>query len=131
MDRWHGKHPIPWDFFYTFNDVTGKNLNWFWNSWFFSNNYIDLSIKSATNSGNDYSLTIENVGGMPAPVNVIANYTDGTKESFHETPMIWQNNLQQATVKISASKKVASLSLDGGIFMDADMSNNTWKGKAF
>ena len=23
MDRWHGKHPIPWDFFNTFNDVTG------------------------------------------------------------------------------------------------------------
>ncbi|HEV2644529.1 MAG TPA: M1 family metallopeptidase, partial [Candidatus Elarobacter sp.] len=25
MDRWHGKHPIPWDFFNTFNDVSGKN----------------------------------------------------------------------------------------------------------
>ena len=24
MDRWHGKHPIPWDFFNTFNDVTGQ-----------------------------------------------------------------------------------------------------------
>ncbi|PYO50551.1 MAG: aminopeptidase, partial [Gemmatimonadetes bacterium] len=35
MDRWHGKHPIPWDFFNTFNNVTGQNLNWFWNSWFF------------------------------------------------------------------------------------------------
>ena len=23
MDRWHGKHPIPWDFFNTFNDVAG------------------------------------------------------------------------------------------------------------
>ncbi|MFI5188225.1 MAG: M1 family metallopeptidase [Chitinophagales bacterium] len=131
MSRWHGKHPIPWDFFFTFNDVAGKNLNWFWNSWFFSNNYIDLAIKSATNTGNEYSVTIENIGGMPAPVNVIVNYTDGTKESFHQTPAIWQNNLQQATVKISTSKKVASINLDGGIFMDADPSNNAWKGKAF
>jgi hypothetical protein len=32
MDRWHGKHPIPWDMFDTFNDVAGKNLNWFWTS---------------------------------------------------------------------------------------------------
>jgi aminopeptidase N len=30
MNRWHGKHPLPWDFFFTFNDVTKKNLNWFW-----------------------------------------------------------------------------------------------------
>ena len=35
MNRWHGKHPIPWDFFYTFNDASGKNLNWFWTNWFF------------------------------------------------------------------------------------------------
>ena len=29
MDRWNGKHPAPWDFFYTFNDVSGQDLNWF------------------------------------------------------------------------------------------------------
>ena len=131
MSRWHGKHPLPWDFFFTFNDASGKNLNWFWNNWFFSNSYIDLALKSATSSGNNYTITIDNIGGMPAPVNVIVNYTDGTKESFHQTPSIWQNNLQQATVKVSVSKKVASVNLDGGIFMDADPSNNTWKEKAF
>ena len=36
IDRWHGKHPIPWDMFNTFNDVTGQNLNWFWNKWYFT-----------------------------------------------------------------------------------------------
>jgi hypothetical protein len=131
MDRWHGKHPLPWDFFFTFNDVSGKNLNWFWSNWFFSNNYIDLAIKSVTNSGNNYSITVENIGGMAAPVNVIVNYSDGTKESFHQTPAIWQNDHQQAIVKISSSKKVASINLDGGIFMDADLTNNSWTGKAF
>jgi len=24
MERWNGKHPIPWDFFYTFNNISGK-----------------------------------------------------------------------------------------------------------
>ena len=131
MNRWHGKHPIPWDFFFTFNDVAKRNLNWFWNNWYFSHNYIDLAVRSATRSGNDYSITIENVGGMAAPVNVIANYSDGSKESFHQTPAIWQNNQQKAIVKISSKKKVESVSLDGGIFMDADTTNNTWKQKAF
>ncbi len=131
MNRWHGKHPLPWDFFFTFNDVTKRNLNWFWNNWFFSHNYIDLAIRSTTRSGNNYSVTIENIGGMAAPVNIIANYSDGTKESFHQTPLIWQSNQQQATVKISSKKKVESISLEGGIFMDADTTNNTWKEKAF
>jgi len=131
MNRWHGKHPIPWDFFFTFNDVTKRNLNWFWNNWFFGHNYIDLAIKTSIRPGNNYTITITNIGGMAAPVNIIANYSDGTKESFHQTPAIWQNNQQQAIVKISPKKKVESINLDGGIFMDADESNNTWKAKAF
>jgi hypothetical protein len=131
MNRWHGKHPLPWDFFFTFNDTSQKNLNWFWNNWFFSNYYIDLAIKSVAKTGNDYSVTIENIGGMAAPVNIVLNYSDGTKESIHQTPAIWQSNQQQAMVKVSAAKKLESISLDGGIFMDADPGNNTWKEKAF
>ena len=42
MDNWHGKHPIPWDFFNSMSSGSGKNLNWFFNNWFFTNYYIDL-----------------------------------------------------------------------------------------
>ncbi len=126
MDRWHGKHPTPWDFFYTFNDVNGKSLNWFWNNWFFSTYYIDLALSNVKQSGNNYTLTIKNIGGMAAPVDVIATYDDGTSETFHQTPAIWMNDQKQATVNINTKKKIKSLTLDGGIWMDADMSNNTW-----
>ncbi len=125
MDRWHGKHPTPWDFFYTFNDVAGKNLNWFWNNWFFSTNYIDLSITDVKSSGNNYSVTIKNIGGMDAPVDVIATYKDGSTEKFHQSPGIWMNDQKQAVVNIKAKEKITSLTLDGGIWMDADESNNT------
>jgi hypothetical protein len=33
--RWHGKHPTPYDFFYTFDAVAGESLSWFWQPWFF------------------------------------------------------------------------------------------------
>ena len=125
MDRWHSKHPEPWDFFYTFNDVSGKDLNWFWSNWFFSNNYIDLAVKSAVKSSKGYTVTINNIGGMTAPVNIIATYADGTTESFHQTPAIWQKDQKQAVVNIPAAKKITSVKLDGEIFMDADTKNNT------
>ena len=67
MDRWNGKHPTPWDFFNTFNDVTGQNLNWFWQSWYFTNSYIDLAVRSVTKRGAGYSIVVDNIGGMPAP----------------------------------------------------------------
>jgi Peptidase family M1 domain len=129
MERWNGKHPTPWDFFYTFNDVSGKNLNWFWSSWFFSNNYIDLSVKTAVKSTSGYTLTLNNIGGMPAPVDVVMEYTDGSEEVFHQSPAIWQKNPKTTTVNIKTAKKVSSISLDGGIFMDADESNNSWKAR--
>ena len=127
MVRWHGKHPGPWDFFYTFNDAAKKNMDWFWNNWFFSNNYIDYAVKSVVKKGNSYSVAIDNIGGMAAPVNIIATYDDGSNESFHQTPAIWEKDQRQAIVTINAKKKVTSLRLNGGIFMDADESNNSFK----
>lgn len=62
IERWHGKHPIPWDFLYTFNNISGQNLNWFWNAWFFSNNYVDLALKSIHAINNGYQVNIENIG---------------------------------------------------------------------
>lgn len=127
MDRWHGKHPIPWDFFYTFNDAAKKNMDWFWNNWFFSNNYIDYAVKTVVKKGNGYSVAIDNIGGMAAPVNIVATYDDGSNEYFHQTPSIWEKDQKLATVNINAKKKVTSVRLNGGIFMDADESNNSFK----
>jgi aminopeptidase N len=129
MDRWHGKHPIPWDFFYTVNDVSGRNLNWFWNAWFFQHSYIDIGIASATKNANGYSVTIENVGGMPAPVNLVMTYRDGTTATVHETPAVWMRDPRRATVQVTAAKPVQSIRLGGGIWMDADASNDRWVAK--
>ena len=68
MDRWHGKHPIPWDFFNTFNDVSGKTLNWFWSNWFFTTNYIDLAVQKVDATNNGYAVSIQNIGGFPNSV---------------------------------------------------------------
>lgn len=126
MQTWNGKHPIPWDFFNIFNTASGKNLNWFWNNWFFSNYYIDLAVKQLTPGAQGYTLQIENPGGMAAPFDVKITYTDNSNETLHQTPQIWQANQKQATVKIGTKKKIQSLTLDGGIYMDADPSNNKW-----
>ena len=126
MDRWHGKHPIPWDFFNSFNNITGQNLNWFWKSWFFDPSYIDLAVASVTKSGDGYTVVISNIGGMPAPVDLHLAFADGTTSIVHETPAIWAANLRQATVRVPGAKALQSLTLDGGIWMDAEPSNNRW-----
>jgi hypothetical protein len=126
MDRWHGKHPIPWDFFNSFNDATGRNLNWFWQSWYFSNNYIDLAIASVTRAGSGYRVVIDNIGGMPAPVDVAVAYADGTSATLHQTPAIWRASQRRATVVVPTKKRIRSIELADGIWMDADSTNNRW-----
>ncbi|HEX6966327.1 MAG TPA: M1 family metallopeptidase [Gemmatimonadaceae bacterium] len=130
MDRWHGKHPIPWDFFYTFDDVSGKDLNWFWRNWYFSNGYIDLAVGPVTKTGNGYTVVIDNIGGMAAPVDLDLTYADGSTQTVHETPAMWEKNQRQTTVLIDTRKDLQSLVLNGGIFVDADSTNNRWAGSA-
>jgi hypothetical protein len=124
MTRWHGKHPIPWDLFYTFNDAAGKNMNWFWNNWFFTNNYIDLAIDKVEGS----NVFINNIGGFAIPFDLVVHYTDGSTGSQHQTPAIW--NLDEKKTRVTftpaTGKKVRSLELKGGIYVDADISNNSW-----
>jgi len=129
MDRWHGKHPTPWDFFYTFNNVSGKNLNWFWNRWFFETNYIDLAVTDVKQSGSGFTASIDNIGGMPAPFDLVTTYSDGTTERFHQTPTVWQADPKKASINIKTKKKIKSINIDGGIWMDADETNNDWTAK--
>jgi hypothetical protein len=127
MDRWHGKHPIPWDFFNTVNNVTGRDLNWFFKAWYFDNSYIDIAVRGVARSANGYRVTLENIGGMPAPVDIVVGYADGSSQTFHQTPAIWQSNLQKAVVTVPARKTVANVKLDHAIWVDADTANDGWK----
>ena len=126
MNRWHGKHPLPWDFFNTFNNVSGKNWNWFWNNWFFSHYYIDLAINTVTKKPTGYSITIKNIGGMASPFDIVVSYADGTSKKYHQTSMAWQANQKQITITIPEKKPVKSILLDGGIYMDANEKDNVW-----
>jgi hypothetical protein len=119
MDRWHGKHPIPWDFFNSMSNASGQDLTWFFHNWFFTNNYIDLAV-----TANGPTVTVQNIGGFAVPFDVLVEYTDGTKATLHQSPAVWQANQQQAVLTLP--KAVKSVRLDGGIFMDANERDNAW-----
>ena len=129
MSRWHGKHPTPWDYFNTYNDATRQNLDWFWQRWFFDDGYIDLGISSVTRAGNATRVVLDNVGGIPAPVTLVVRYADGSADSLRQTSAIWKANGRRATVSLPSRKRVQSVSLDGGIWMDANAANDRWSAK--
>lgn len=124
MDNWHGKHPIPWDYFNSMNTGSGKNLNWFFNNWFYTNNYIDLKISFFSQKENQTILTVDNVGGFAIPFDVVLNYEDNSLEKVHFTPAVWEKNQKSVNLTIPTKRKIKSISLDGGIFMDYTPDDN-------
>jgi hypothetical protein len=43
-ERWKFKHPTPADFFRTMEEASAVDLDWFWRGWFYSTDYVDISL---------------------------------------------------------------------------------------
>jgi hypothetical protein len=127
MDHWHGKHPIPWDFFNAFNDISGRSLNWFWNNWFFSHGYDDLAVGKVTKAASGYTITVKNIGGFAIPFDLKIMYADGDTASIHQTPLVWKKDQKETTLHLKTKKRMRSLTIDNGIWMDANEADNSWK----
>lgn len=128
MNRWKGKHPAPFDFFMTWNNVSGQNLDWYWKPWFFDWGYPDLSIREVIRdeAGDRPVIVIDRLGTQPVPVVLAVEYSDGTKETFRQTAAVWKAGEQQLRVPVAARKRVKSVTLGGKTVPDVDRKNNTW-----
>lgn len=129
MNIWNGKHPIPWDFFNAMNAGSGKNLNWFWENWFFSNKYMDLQISNVKNEKKDFSLDIVNKGGLYIPAKIIAYYSNGTTVVKEIKVDDWNSN-KSTHKKISFPQKsnanINKIEINNGVFVDATPQDNVW-----
>jgi hypothetical protein len=129
MERWNGKHPTPWDFFYTFDDVAGRPLDWFWTNWYFGNGYIDLAVKDVAKTRGGYTVTVANIGGMDAPFDLAVTLADGTVQRLHQTAAVWEKDGAKATIPVRTSQAVKAVTIEGGIWVDAAPGDNGWKGR--
>ncbi|MET0760090.1 MAG: M1 family aminopeptidase, partial [Flavobacterium sp.] len=77
------KHPTPNDIKRTAERVSGAELDWYLTDWTKTTNTIDYSIKEVAANGNNTAITLERIGRMPMPMDIVVEYTDGTKEGFY------------------------------------------------
>ncbi len=124
MERWNGKHPMPYDFFYTFNEACGQDLNWLYKPWFFEYGYPDLAIKDVNIKADDYEIVIEKIGNYPVPVDLKILFSDGTFEIIHEKVSIWKNGKDIFTVIDTTNKTIIKIETGNQDIPDADMTNN-------
>lgn len=122
--NWAGKHPIPYDFFYSMNEGSGKNLDWFWKRWFFDDGVPDLAIAKVIEKGNKKQVTIQSKGTKPVPVDITVIYTDGSTQQFHQSIAVWEKGNTISLVNFNSSKKIKTVKLGSSHVPDIDKKDN-------
>lgn len=130
INRWAFKHPTPWDFFHTMENVSGEELNWFWRGWFFNKWKIDQSVKDVKYVGGDFKngaqITVENLGQLPMPTTVQVKFKDGTAQIVKLPIEVWKRNTEW-TFKVDSNKEIDAVKLDpNSEIPDINVKNNTW-----
>ncbi len=130
MDQWKGKHPMPLDFFNTWNDASGTDLNWFWKSWFYDYGFPDLAVagvEPGPATGTDM-IIVKRVGKLPVPVFATITYSDGEKEKMHRPADVWKNeSVNTIQLPGKKGKSVKMVELGHKSVADADKGNNKWE----
>src|SRR5207245_10518386 len=66
--RWTCRHPQPADFFRTIENVSGRDLDWFWRAWVYTTARLDQAVDSVTAVGDTAFVFLSNRGHMVLPV---------------------------------------------------------------
>ncbi|GAA4299981.1 M1 family aminopeptidase [Compostibacter hankyongensis] len=129
--RWAFKHPTPWDFFHTMENVGGEDLAWFWREWFLENYRLDQGVKDVKYVDDDPAkgalITIENLDRMALPAVVAVRESNGKADTLTLPAQIWQRG-GTWTFKYASTSKLQSVVLDPAHQLpDMNPQNNTWR----
>ena len=134
INRWAFKHPTPWDFFHTMENVSGEDLSWFWRSWIFNKWKLDQAVKEVkyvdSKPANGANITIQNLEKMPMPVTVLVKEANGKEYKLDLPVEVWQRGAEW-TFAVPTSSEIKEVTLDPDKKLpDVNRNNNRWK-KAF
>jgi hypothetical protein len=126
--RWAFRHPQPADFFRTMEEVSGRDLAWFWRSFFFTTAALDQSVESVKQeAGGSAEVTLANLGDAVMPVELGLSYDDGTTELIKLPVEIWYEG-NRYVYHIDPGKTIVSARVNpDGTFPDAVATNDAWQ----
>jgi Peptidase family M1 domain len=142
-------HPTPNDIKRSAEKVSGANLDWYLVDWTQTTNTIDYAIKEVADADKNTKVTLERIGRMPMPIDLLVVYEDGSNELFYipNTLMRWEKpnsySINRTVLKgwdwsnpnfsfdISKAKSsIKAIVIDpSGLMADVDLSNNVFEKK--
>jgi Peptidase family M1 domain len=128
--RWAYKHPSPFDFFRTMENIAGEDLSWFWKEMFLENYKLDQSVKEVKyvkdDPANGALVTVDNLEQMAMPIYLKYETESGKKDLVKVPVEVWQNNTSWI-VKLNTTEKIKSVTIDPDrVFPDVNYDNNKY-----
>ena len=125
--EWAYKHPYPWDFFNTFERVSGRDLDWFWRSWYYETWTLDQAIEEVSVDGIETTITVRDNGLAPMPVLLGIELASGEVMGRLIPVTAWLNGATTASFTLVTESPIVRVVIDPeNIFPDVDISNNGW-----
>jgi aminopeptidase N len=128
--RWAFKHPAPGDFFRTVENVSGSDLSWFWRSFFYGTDVLDIGIESVSmrqSQGQSFvDIVLRRNTSIPFPVSMRLKFGDGATQDIELPVEVWaRTNRYTASLQVRAAVTGVRLWPDPQV-PDWDPSNDTW-----
>ncbi len=130
--RWTFKHATPADFFRTMNDALGSDLSWFWRSWFFRTDQLDLAVDSVSQR-DSVDTTISHTylavhAEMVAPVEMLVLGADSSEQTIKLPVEIWQQGMRYVhRLTTPHEARPVHIEIDPRrVYPDVNRSNNSW-----
>ncbi|HEY3116075.1 MAG TPA: M1 family metallopeptidase [Chloroflexota bacterium] len=126
--RWAFKHPQPADFFRTMEEVSGRDLAWFWRSFFYTTAALDQSVEGVKQEPDGSAqVTLVNLGDAVMPVELELGFEDATTERLKLPVEIWYGG-NRYMYEVKPGKTIVSARVNpDGTFPDAVPANDVWR----
>lgn len=133
--RWAFKHPTPWDFFHTMENVGGEDLSWFWRGWVMNNWKLDQAVKAVqyedNKPENGASIIVQNLDQMVMPVTVLVKESNGKEHRIDLPVEVWQRG-PEWTFTVPSTSRISDVILDPDKKLpDMNRKNNSLTSKGF
>jgi Peptidase family M1 domain len=126
VDEWAFRHPKPWDFFRTIEDVSGEQLAWFWRGWFYGTQLLDQSVTSVEATDDGTVVHLRNDAGLVMPVLLHVVMADGRTVDKTLPVEIWARG-NTFDFLLQEKGSVVDVVLDPDHHLpDANRANNEW-----
>ena len=125
--RWAFKHPQPADFFRTIEEVSGRDLAWFWRGFFYTTAALDQAVESVKQAPDGAALiSLRSLGAAVMPVELELAFADGSTQVVKLPVEIWYGGNRYVYRFMPGKVIVRARVNPDGQFPDLVPGNDAW-----